>query len=81
MDLQNKLEECPKYNENLEKIFLNILDAHTPRKTKDLHGNHKPHIEKNLHKAITSSALNFKIKEIEINLEMVLLNLRNNKFR
>ena len=65
----------------LKRYFLNILDAHTPRKTKDLHGNHKPHIKKNLHNTITSSALNFKTKEIDISLEMVLLNLRNNKFR
>ena len=51
-DLENKLEECPKHYENFEKAFVNVLDAHAPRKTKVLHGNHKPHVDKNLHKAI-----------------------------
>ena len=50
-DLENKLEECPKHYENFEKTFVNVLDAHAPRKTKVLRGNHKPHVDKNLHKA------------------------------
>ena len=49
MDLENKLEECLK---NFEKTFVNVLDAHAPRKTKVLHGNQKPHVDKNLRKAI-----------------------------
>ena len=52
MDLENKLEECPKHYENFEKTFVNVLDAHAPRKTKVLRGNHKPHVDKNLRKAI-----------------------------
>ena len=44
-DLENKLEECPKHNENVEKTFVNVLDAHAPR-------NHKSHVDKNLPKAI-----------------------------
>ena len=51
-DLENKLEECPKHYENFEKTFVNVLDAHAPRKTKVLRGNHKPHVDKNLRKAI-----------------------------
>ena len=51
-DLENKLGECPKHYENFEKTFVNVLDAHPPRKTKVLRGNHKPHVDKNLHKAI-----------------------------
>ena len=51
-DLENKPEECPKHYENFEKAFVNVLDAHAPRKTKVLHGNHKPHVDKNLRKAI-----------------------------
>ena len=53
MDLENKLQECPKHYENFEKVFAIVLDAHAPRKTKILRGNHKPHVDKNLRKAIT----------------------------
>ena len=42
IDLENKLEECPKNYISFEKTFVNFLDAHTPRKTKVLRGNHKP---------------------------------------
>ena len=52
MDLGDKLEKCPKHYENVEKTFVNVSDAHAPRKTKVLHGNHKPHVDKNLRKAI-----------------------------
>ena len=49
-DLENKLEESPKHYDNFEKTFANVLDAHAPRKV--LRGNHKPHVDKNLRKAI-----------------------------
>ena len=39
MDLENKLEECPEHYENCEKTFVNVLDAHAPRKTKLLRHN------------------------------------------
>ena len=52
MDLENKLEECPKRYENFEKTFANVLDANGPRRTKVLRGNHKPHVDRNLHKVI-----------------------------
>ena len=51
-DLEDKLEECPKHYENFEKTFVNVLDAHAPRKTKVLRGNRKPHVDKNLRIAI-----------------------------
>ena len=51
-DLENKLEECSKHYENFEKTFVNVLDAHAPRKTKVIRGNHKPHVDENLRKAI-----------------------------
>ena len=51
-DLKNKLEECPKHYEDFEKTFVNVLDAHAPKKTKVLRGHHKPHVNKNLRKAI-----------------------------
>ena len=47
---RNKLEECPKHYENFEKIFVNVLDAHAPRKV--LRVNQKPHVDKNFRKAI-----------------------------
>ena len=46
------MKECPKHYENFEKTYVNVLDAHAPRKTKALLGNHKPHVDKNLCKAI-----------------------------
>ena len=52
MDLENILEECKKHYEKLEKAFVNVLDAHAPRKTKVLRGYHKTHIDKHLHKVI-----------------------------
>ena len=52
LDLENKLEKCPKHYENFEKTFVNVLNAHAPRKTKILRVNQKPHVDKNLRKAI-----------------------------
>ena len=52
MNLKNKFEECPKHYENFEKTLANVLDTHARRKTKVLRGNHKPHVDKNLRKAI-----------------------------
>ena len=52
MDLENNLEECPKCYHNFGKTFVNILDAHSPRKPKVLRDNHKPDVDKNLRKAI-----------------------------
>ena len=51
-DLQSKLEEVPKVYKNFEETFVKVVDAHSPRKTKVLRGNHKPHVDKNLRKAI-----------------------------
>ena len=51
-DLQSKLEEVPKVYKNFEETFVKVVDAHAPRKTKVLRGNHKPHVDKNLRKAI-----------------------------
>ena len=42
----------PKTLRKLEKTFVNVLNAHAQRKTKVLRSNHKPHVDKNLHKAI-----------------------------
>ena len=50
MDLENNLEECPKHYEIFEKTIVNVLDAHTPKKT--IRGSHKPHVDKNLRKVI-----------------------------
>ena len=51
-DLQSELEEGPKVYQNFEETFVRVLDAHAPRKTKVLRGNHKRHVDKNLRKAI-----------------------------
>ena len=52
MDLETKLEECPKHYKHFGKTFINVLDAHVPRKTKVLRGNQKPHVDKSLRKSI-----------------------------
>ena len=51
-DLQSKLEEDYKVYQNFEETFVRVLAAHAPRKTKVLRANHKPHVDKNLRKAI-----------------------------
>ena len=51
-DLQSKLEKGPKVYQNFEETFVRVLDAHAPRKTKVLRGNHEPHVDKNPRKAI-----------------------------
>ena len=51
-DLQSKLEEVPKVYKNFEETFVKVVDAHAPRKTKVLRGNHKPHVDKNPRKTI-----------------------------
>ena len=51
-DLKNGLSKCPKTYESFENIFVTVLDRHAPRKTKILRGNQKPHVDKNLRKAI-----------------------------
>ena len=50
--LQSKIKKGPKVDQNFEETFLRVLDAHALRKTKVLRGNHKPHVDKNLRKAI-----------------------------
>ena len=52
MDLESKLNNCPKKYENFQKTFENVLNAHAPKKTKFLRDNQKPHVDKNLRKAI-----------------------------
>ena len=52
MDLERKLNNCPKKYENFQKTFENVLNAHAPKKTKFLRDNQKPHVGKNLRKAI-----------------------------
>ena len=51
-DLKNGLSKCPKNYESFENVFVTVLDRHAPRKTKILRGNQKPHVDKNLRKAI-----------------------------
>ena len=52
MDLESKLNNCPKKYGIFEKTFEYAWNAHAPKKTKFLHGNQKPHVDKNLRKAI-----------------------------
>ena len=51
-DLENGLLKCPKNYESSENVFVTVLDRYAPRKVKILHRNQKPHIYKNLRKAI-----------------------------
>ena len=52
VDLKSKLNNCPKKYGNFEKTFENVLNAHAPKKNEFLRGNQKPHVDKNLSKAI-----------------------------
>ena len=51
-DLKNDLSKCPKNYESFENVSVTVLDRHAPRKSKILHGNKNPHVDKNLRKAI-----------------------------
>ena len=64
MDLESKLNNCPKKYGNSEKTFENVLNAHTPKKTKFLRGNQKPHVGKNFRKAIMKNKAN-RTKQLE----------------
>ena len=46
MDLESKLNNCPKKYGIFEKIFEIALNAHAPKKTKFLRGNQKSHVDK-----------------------------------
>ena len=43
-------------SQKIRKLWNNVLNAHAPKKTKFLRGNQKPHIGKNLRKAIKKSS-------------------------
>ena len=51
-DLEQNLPNCNKNYESFENIFIKVLNRHAPIKTKFLRGNQKPHVDKNLRKAI-----------------------------
>ena len=79
MNLENKLDECPKHYENFVKTFANVLDAHAQRKTKVLRGNHKSHVEKNLHIAIMKfSKLKSKANRTELQNDIAKCNKQRN---
>ena len=46
------MENQPKNYDTFEKVFLEILDAHAPQKTKVVRANHKPYVSKMMRKAI-----------------------------
>ena len=52
-DLHYFLKYGINFYHNFEKIFVDVLNKHAPRKTKFLRDNHKPHLTKELRKAIT----------------------------
>ena len=52
VDLEQNLPNCNKNYESFENIFIKVLNRHAPIKTKFLRGNQKPHVDKNLRKAI-----------------------------
>ena len=51
-DLRKNLENQPGDYDTFEKIFLETLDTHAPRKTKLIRANHKPYVTKEMRKAI-----------------------------
>ena len=50
--LINSLRNYNQEHENYEQNFVEVLNTHAPQKVKILRGNHKPHYNKNLRKAI-----------------------------
>ena len=47
-DLKNGLSKYPKNYISFENVFVAVLDRQAPRKTRILHGNQKPQVNKNL---------------------------------
>ena len=73
-DLQSKLEEVLMVYQNFEKTFARVLDAHAPRKTKVLFGNHKRHVDKNLRKVIIKRS----VLQRKVYIKKILQSIRNN---
>ena len=68
--------------QKVKKTFVNVSDAHAQRKTKVLRGNHKPHVDNNLRKAIMKRSKQIKTKfqdDFKSKFQQIskLLNLRN----
>ena len=51
-DLRKNLENQPSDYDTFEKLFLETLEIHAPKKTKVLRANHKPYVSKEMRKAI-----------------------------
>ena len=51
-DLSEALINCGDSYDKFEKIFTSKLNKHAPKKRKWVRGNHKPHMNKELRKAI-----------------------------
>ena len=51
-DLKSSLNNCNGNFDVYEKAFTSALNSHAPKKVKVLRGNHKPHLNKKLRKAI-----------------------------
>ena len=51
-DLTSSLRNRNGKYENYEQNFIKVLNTHSPKKVKILRGNHKPHYNNNLRKAI-----------------------------
>ena len=49
---KNGLSKCPENYESFENVFVTVLNRHALRKTKIFRGYQKPHVNKNLRKAI-----------------------------
>ena len=57
-DLSEALTDCGDSYDNFEYIFTSKLNKHVPKNRKWVRGNHKPHINKELRKAIMKSLKN-----------------------
>ena len=63
---------------NTLRKFLDVFDAHAPKKTKVLRVNQKPHVDKNLRKAIIKRS-KLKSKANRTKLQDHIANIRNNE--
>ena len=74
MDLESKLNNCPKKYGNFEETFKNALNAHAPKKTKFLRDN-----QKHWQKSLQSHYEMFAAKASRTNNLWILLNIRHNE--
>ena len=76
-DLQEALQSCKGSYDAFDNYFTSILNKHAPKKKKVLRGNEKPHMKKNLRRAIMKGS-KLKNKGNKTKHPLDIINYKNN---